>query len=758
MFRELQQALADALVELYGPGADYAARQASALSREEMNQAWCLQARVTAEDEISLRFIGRHGADYDLNSEVSAADLVPLAVYFGQTPQFDADGLPVASGSNELVAQCDGDENTEVNSADIVPIAVNFLSRITGWRVYTGTGADQASITWNENHLPGTGVDASVTLPFNMSQDPGEVSRYSFTLALPAVPDGEELWVKVASFDGIAEGLPAILPVYSGPHQGQSCELCHNVTSYAFRGITGLCDACHATPPEDNTAAWADAPGMHAQCLMCHDQHGFVIDPPSSVCGTCHSNKLAPNHNNNDNCLACHVTPHLPFIDTTSMACIECHTNPDDNAALEWSQAPGLHNSCLFCHPGTHPDKPATPESVCGQCHSEIVDAISPTAKAQCLSCHLSEHMPDAAPSPGTCATCHATQAAELEGSAMADCSGCHQPHQFDITYTPELCQECHATPPEDESRQWADTPNQHNVCANCHTQHTFAIDQPNSVCANCHQPLIDAGHAGGSTACLSCHEHAHLPLAAAGSCQTCHAVPPEEPTAEWTDAPGQHADCAECHTGEHPSKPIPPESICSKCHTDKPNANHGGGLSTCLDCHLYSHLPEADLAQMDCQVCHPNPPEDPTAQWADAPGQHAQCLQCHAGPEHGNKPVPPESICVNCHADKLDPSHGGGLTSCLDCHFYSHLPEADITLLNCKGCHPVPPERPAKEWGDAPGQHDQCLLCHDQPNHGYAPDPTRAFCNTCHSINHGGSNACLNCHDYEHVPVMPGD
>jgi hypothetical protein len=332
----------------------------------------------------------------------------------------------------------------------------------------------------------------------------------------------------------------------------------------------------------------------------------------------------------------------------------------------------------------------------------------------------------------------------------MNSCLDCHGPHDFTTVYEPALCQACHASPPEDTAADWAAAPGPHNQCGSCHDRHGFVVSPPNSVCAECHQSLIDAGHAGGQTDCLGCHGQPHLPLAG-GDCEACHPTPPEDAAAQWADAPGQHADCLQCHPGEHPDKPAPAESVCANCHTDKPNPDHGGGLSTCLDCHQFSHLPVTDLSLMDCQGCHPAPPEDLTALWTDAPGLHDACLQCHLGPEHGNKPAPPESICDACH--EYEPGHGGGLTTCMECHFVPHLPNTDITQLNCKGCHPVPPEQPDKEWGDAPGDHDLCFQCHDQPWHGYAPEPTRDFCNSCHNETHGGNNACINCHLYPHVP-----
>ena len=120
--------------------------------------------------------------------------------------------------------------------------------------------------------------------------------------------------------------------------------------------------------------------------------------------------------------------------------------------------------------------------------------------------------------------------------------------------------------------------------------------------------------------------------------------TPPDVPGGDWETAPGQHASCLMCH-GEHVFAVAVPNSVCETCHSDKFGGVHGDGSDDCLGCHVSPHLPEKSATGLSCVDCHPNPPEEPAAQWADAPGNHAQCFMCHLGPEHGNKPQPPESI-----------------------------------------------------------------------------------------------------------------
>ena len=84
----------------------------------------------------ALSWTYRHQGDYDQNSEVGAADIVPIAQYYGATPV----------SANWAQAQvADGDSNTEVGSADIVPIAQNFGSVVTGYRIESNPNAGDPS-------------------------------------------------------------------------------------------------------------------------------------------------------------------------------------------------------------------------------------------------------------------------------------------------------------------------------------------------------------------------------------------------------------------------------------------------------------------------------------------------------------------------------------------------------------------------------------------------------------------------------------
>lgn len=422
-------------------------------------------------------------------------------------------------------------------------------------------------------------------------------------------------------------------------------------------------------------------------------------------------------------CELCHVMPTMAFREPAG-SCHLCHATPPEDAQATWSDPPPLHQPCMNCHVahGFSIDPPQTP---CSVCHSSIASAVSGAGMPNCLGCHATPHIPNPQP-------------------------------------TATDCQTCHTAPPDLPAETWDNAPGMHGSCLSCHSEHGFAIGEPNAICADCHGALIDSGHSGGNPDCLGCHTSPHIPATAATGmdCFSCHPNPPENPSAAWADAPGNHAQCFLCHIGEeHGSKPVPPESICGNCHSELISEGHGGGHAACLDCHDYPHLPEMTLSVADCLLCHPAPPEDLSAQWADAPGDHAQCLECHPGPEHGNKPVPAESICANCHSQLISEGHAGGDTLCMGCHQFPHLPA--LSFPNCLDCHPTPPEDVTASWDDVPGQHNQCALCHPGPEHGNKPVPPESICANCHSElidegHAGGVTDCLACHLYPHVTVKP--
>jgi hypothetical protein len=694
---QLKREFKQVLVDLYGgdPAARDARRRTLALPPDDWQRAWCLQGSTSAGGTVSLRWRGRHTGDYNLDGLVTVADLTPLGFHFNKSPELDADGLPVKSGDNEWAAEVDGNVDGLIAVSDLTPIGANYQSRLIGYRVYLGTGPDAGSIVWDSEFQPNaddSGLPFSV--PFNTSRDAGDVQLYSFTLTPDPPATGELNYVRVVSWDGEAEGTAREMALYDGPHATLYCEICHVMPTLAFRETDNTCNLCHAAPPEDSQAAWTDAPMPHQSCLNCHEQHVFSIDPPQTPCGTCHSTIASDvQAAGMPNCLGCHGTPHIPNPQPAATDCQGCHTAPPDVPEADWAEAPGLHSSCLACH-SEHEFAIAAPNSVCADCHQALIDGGHAGGSEECLGCHSSPHIPE-------------TAATGLN------------------------CVSCHPNPPENTAAEWADAPGNHAQCVLCHDteEHGSKPVPPESICGNCHAALISGGHAGGESVCLSCHEYPHLPVMSFPNCLDCHPAPPEDPSASWDDAPGQHSACDQCHaSADHGDKPVPPESICGDCHAALISAGHAGGDPLCLACHEYAHLPVMSFD--NCLDCHPTPPEDPSASWDDAPGLHADCDQCHFGPEHGDKPEPPESICADCHLELINEGHAGGSTDCLGCHDFVHLPlkpedlhdihldEEDVGCSDCHGMH-----------GGTSPDREKCLACHEEQAEHY-PDTE---CIDCH-------------------------
>lgn len=731
LFASLKDELRCVLRDLYGgdPVAREARRQLAAIEPADANRAWCLQGMRSASGEVTIKWYGRHVGDYNLDGLVGVADLTPLGFHFDAAVELDDIGLPVRNGDNEWVAQVDGDQNGLISVSDITPIGVNYDSRLLGYRVYLGSSSDGQTIDWDDDYLPcADDAGAPYTVAYNTSRATGEVHQYTHVFGQPPIPENAVLHAKVVAYDATAEGRETTISLPAGPHQALSCELCHRVTDLEYYGDDQTCLLCHSRPPENDSLDWDDTPGLHNMCMACHAEHSFAVLPPESGCGVCHSGIVTEaTAAGMPDCMGCHEAGHLPNAQPSVGTCVSCHPTPPEDNQAAWDSTPALHDQCNGCHV-SHGFAITPPESVCGDCHADLITAGHAGGSALCLDCHTYPHLPN------------------------TDISG-------------QECQSCHTVPPEDPSAFWGDAPGLHDRCELCHddADHGDKPIPPESICGDCHDNVIALGHAGGATLCTNCHTYPHLPEAhlSPSDCVICHTEPPEDLAAEWEDAPGQHAICEQCHDiSDHGDKPVPPQSVCGNCHSDLITGGHAWGRTVCRDCHSYAHLPISDFSGWQCADCHLTPPEDPEATWNDAPGQHRQCSMCHNA-NHGDKPVPPESICGDCHGDVISAGHAWGSSQCLSCHTWPHLPVSDFSAWSCIDCHTAPPEDLEASWDDAPGQHDQCGLCHDEANHGDKPIPPQSICTSCHDDVGGGGHPgpganCMMCHTYAHLPVMP--
>ena len=113
-------------------------RRAS-FSQADSNAVRDLEAVDNGDETATLGWSERNTGDYDLNSEVGSADLVPIAQHFlERVNEGDADWAV-----REVV---DGDENTEISSADLVPIAQNLGSTIQGYNIFRTALATQDEV------------------------------------------------------------------------------------------------------------------------------------------------------------------------------------------------------------------------------------------------------------------------------------------------------------------------------------------------------------------------------------------------------------------------------------------------------------------------------------------------------------------------------------------------------------------------------------------------------------------------------------
>jgi hypothetical protein len=112
----------------FASGAALLTRKPS-ISQATRNAVSDLTAVDNGDETVTVNWSERHTGDYDLNSEVSVADLVPIAQNYLEIVEVD-------NANYAVLEVIDGDANTEINAADLVPIAQNLGSMIEGYNIY----------------------------------------------------------------------------------------------------------------------------------------------------------------------------------------------------------------------------------------------------------------------------------------------------------------------------------------------------------------------------------------------------------------------------------------------------------------------------------------------------------------------------------------------------------------------------------------------------------------------------------------------
>jgi NMD protein affecting ribosome stability and mRNA decay len=308
----------------------------------------------------------------------------------------------------------------------------------------------------------------------------------------------------------------------------QTCEQCHNTTSWANatfnHNSTGFpLTGSHTVPPR--------------QCVDCHVNNNYNLS--STACVTCHLKDYQGTTNPN------HVTSSFP------QTCEQCHNT------TSWANAAFNHNSTGFPLTGSH----TVPPRQCTDCHVNNNYSLNSTL---CYSCHQKDYAGTNNPAhasagfPTTCELCHDTTnwmdstfnhnntAFPLTGSHIVPprvctdchvngnyttlpttCIGCHQTdynnttnpgHAAQSQFFPTTCTTCHSTTAWTGATfnhtQYTRFPvnhgNANGVCSTCHTNsNDYSVFQ----CTNCHtKSTTDGQHRGvkgyvyNSVYCYQCH------------------------------------------------------------------------------------------------------------------------------------------------------------------------------------------------------------------------------------------------------------
>ncbi len=397
----------------------------------------------------------------------------------------------------------------------------------------------------------------------------------------------------------------ALNPNHVSAGFAQTCEQCHNITSWSNASfnhsltnfpLTGL----HTVPPR--------------QCSDCHVNNNYNLT--TNACVSCHLKDYQGTTNPN------HVSSNFP------QGCDQCHNTSS------WANATFNHNSTGFALTGSH----TVPPRQCTDCHVNNNYNLTSTS---CVSCHQTDYTNALTPVahasagfPTTCESCHdtvrwsdgtfnhASTGFQLTGAhtvpprACADChvngnyslnsTLCYSCHQKDYAATnnpahaaagfPTTCEVCHDT------TVWTDSTFNHSNTAFPLTGSHLV---PPRACSDCH---VNNNYTTLPTTCIGCHQtdynnttnpgHSAQPQFFPTTCQNCHN------TTAWTGATFNHTQYT----------PFP--------------TSHGGANNVCSTCHINSN----DYSVFQCTGCHGgnNPNNFRHEQVNGYVYNSINCYQCH--------------------------------------------------------------------------------------------------------------------------------
>ena len=361
--------------------------------------------------------------------------------------------------------------------------------------------------------------------------------------------------------------------------------------------------------------------GNLRDCLTCHQAVGdaqTAIDagkssanpgpPAAQVCEACHVSKnaysrhgLADDDTGGDTV----VDVHEQFADQDISAgsdCVNCHTgNPLDTA----EKIMKVHTR-------------ATTPTTCLTCHT----AVAPTSTVIAAGWGSAD--------PAKCDDCHTSHSSNWYNHTVD-----HTDQGLNAVLPDTTCTSCHdgllgpnTTAPNSETSPYVtDATENHynggNGCATCHTSAgvlqardgNYTTAMTAGTCSDCHTAYFDGHtvHTGSDGGHDVAYNATPDQVADGTGCASCHS-----PISTWSEVVSLHDynGCATCHSyvgdnGEHKNTPEgtvatvilanDPATICTDCHTEKKNADHGYAPHNVDNGLGYAPI----TADADCITCH---------------------------------------------------------------------------------------------------------------------------------------------------------
>ncbi|MFT5284682.1 MAG: hypothetical protein ACI8TQ_000839 [Planctomycetota bacterium] len=486
------------------------------------------------------------------------------------------------------------------------------------------------------------------------------------------------------------------------PNPMEACTNCHAFDSFIFSGETRT-DPASKFPEHRNHAEQA--------CSTCHAPLEALDDVP----------KFMP----------------IPVVDKQN--CTRCHAERDRlsagaNADESTRPKQDAARAARLKLRDEDPNRPV-PKFL----HSTHLSPEQFSDSSSCETCHVdlarsdADNLGDNQFDAESCRTCHTTEfevATYLRPSNTA-AAFLHEFHmnedalKEDKQLGEERCLRCHSFDQEKNNfglRNFlVETGDTHDGCVQCHEHKNWKVTDHGETdkCTKCH--AFQEGDSLSDFASMATNRprakllrprpagfkfgaHAHQQITAPEGqsidqkCAECHRANVSELPSMLSNRPFDHASHLSANFGELS------KSSCTKCHKEMERESFADlsdqkGLVGTADA-------SATMIYEDnsCAECHGDGFEtvlpdnkERTVMWFDH-GKHASrkhpktgkrfdCMTCHVdSPDGSNFSVSiPENVrnCTQCHSHEDHPDETGGFTadmvsSCLDCHRFSPIPERD--------------------------------------------------------------------------------